>query len=297
MKRTTSRQARAGRISLAWTAIASLSLLLAGCPNEEGNGADAGVDTTPAETLDPEPADAPTQVHDGRLTCVGNNAPASPAGTVLELTGYVRTLADPDATKAPPAARVEAFTKSGTSIGVGFADPSPGKDGRVSVTVPITKAGFTGHTVVSEPGFLDWRFENSRPITDMTFTGWAWLTTADEVSARTLALGITQDPANGILVGAVHDCDGFGVEYAMVSIDGKLEAPLFVEGFDVVDNRHFTSDTGRFVVPNLSPGEVEVKAFGRLKKGGPLTLLSSITVTIEAGRISAAAMQPRAGAK
>ncbi len=257
------------------------------------------------EILQPEPAGAPTQKADGRLTCLGDNAPSPPSGGGLELVGYVRTLADPDATQPAAAqlpAQVEAFDSDDTSLGVAFADRN--KVGRAAVGVPITSTGFVGYTVTTcttaftDPcpdDYIPWRMHVSRPVTDTTFAGWTWLTTQAEADTRAAALGITLDPAAGILVGVIHDCDGFGVENAVIEIDGSTSGLYFVEGFDVVeiDTRTFTSSTGRFLMPNRAPGPVDVKAFGRLAAGGPLTLLSSVRGVIEAGRMTALALQPR----
>ena len=284
------RQAKNKRV---WLTTCVAALMLSGCPSENGEE----TPKPPAEKLVPEPAKPPPAATDGdaRLSCVGSNALKTMKGNAIELVGYVRTLADPDANEPPPKARVEAFTESGESLGESFADPQKGKDGRVSLTVPAQKTGFTGYAMVTHAGYLDWRLKNSRPLTTTEFNGWAWLTTPDEVVANGLAIGVTQTAANGILVGAVHDCDGFGVQYAVVQIDGETEGVRYVEGFELSKERTFSSDTGRFVLPNAKPGKHVIKAFGRLEKGGPLTLLSMVEATVEAGKMTAVAMQPRIG--
>ena len=259
-------------------------------------GSDDGGEETEipeVETLDLEPDGAPTQVAEGRLTCLGNPAPEA-QGVGIELTGYVRLLADPEANEPPPAAKVEAFTPSGDALGEGFADPT--KAGRVSVSVPITKDGFDGHTRVTHEGYLDWWQHTSNPIAGTSQSGWAWLMTADELAERADAIEIEVDADTGLLVGAVHDCDGFGVQYAVVQVDGKTDGVYYVEGFDVVADRAFTSETGRFAVPISSSGELRVKAFGRSVPEGPLELLSNATVTVETGRVASIALQPRTAA-
>lgn len=284
------------RSTLAMAVAPLLGLLLAGCPN----GEEPVEPVVPAEKLEPAPLTAPSAVVGGpdtRLTCLGKNAPPAVTGNALELTGYVRALADPDADAPPPAAKIDAFTPDGTRLGGGFADPAPGKDGRVSFSIPITDDGFTGHAMVTMDGYLDYRFQNSRPITSVDFGGWAWLTTQTEVDERATLAGVTLEAGTGILYGAVHDCDNFGVEHAFVTIDGGHDGVYYVEGFGIATDRTWTSDTGRFVVPNLAPGTVRVKAFGRLVPDGPLTLLSTTTATVEAGAISAVNLEPRIAAE
>lgn len=272
-----------------------LAALVTGCPSDGGDEPDPGPQ---AETLTPEPKWAPKLPDDkARLTCVGKNAPGKVVGTSLELTGYVRALGDPSAKQAAPEAQVEAFSASGTSLGKSFADVAKGKDGRVSVSVPVKAEGFTGYAMITHADYVDWRMQVSRPITDTVFTGWAFLATPAELTERGKKLGLEQSSDKGLIVGSVHDCDGFGVQFALVQIEGSIEGVLYVEGFDVVkaDERTFTSETGRFVIPNVAPGEVTIKAFGRLTKGGPLTLLSKATVTSVAGKMTAITMQPRMG--
>lgn len=246
------------------------------------------------ETLAELP-NAPTEVVDGRMTCIGKGGVPGAAGA-LEVNGYVRTLADPEAKKEVPAAKVEVFLPDGTSIGTGFADST--KAGRVAISVPVKATGFEGYSVVSQGGFLDWRLSSSRPITTTDIAGWAWLSTQDEINSRAKALGFELKAGTGILVGAVHDCDGFGVANAVVVV-GSSSSNLvyYMEGFDIAAARPYTSLTGRFVTANLPAGELTVKAFGRLKASGPLTLLSSAKVTIEAGRMTAIDLAPREGLK
>ena len=247
----------------------------------------------PVETL-ADPAGAPTAIVDGRLNCLGQPGIAGSAGA-LELTGYVRTLADPDAKKPLPQATVEAFMQDGTSLATAGIDITKG--GRVSLTVPVKASGFDGYAIARYPGYLDWRLQSSRVKTTTDFDGWAFLTTQAEVDSRATAIGLTPAAGSGLVVGAVHDCDGFGVANVVISLGGGTQVVRYIEGFDISPTRTFTSSTGRFAVANLAPGLLTVKAFGRLKAGGPLTLLSSAQVTIVAGAMTAIDLAPRTGSK
>ncbi len=264
-----------------------------GGSDAKGAGDTGGGGGGGTEFLTPEPAGAPTEPQDGLMACLGTNYGAPLQGQSLELTGYVRTLADPEATSQTPAAKVTAYSNDGVELGSGFADPA--KAGRVAFTVPVPPEGFTGYAVVQQEGYLDWRFRSSRAVTDTSLSGWAWLTTPDEAQQRAGALGITLDQGKGILVGAVHDCDGLGISNAVVTVDGSTEGVYYIEGFDISDSRTFTSPSGRFAVANLAPGPVTVEAWARLEQGGPLVLLSRVQATIEAGVMTAVDLQPRTG--
>ncbi len=263
--------------------------LATGCPNGDDT-AETG-DTPDPEILDPEPADAPIDIADGRLTCVGNNAPSEPTGSSLELTGYVRTFDDPDAAEEPPAAQVEIFNASGTSLGVAYADSS--KDGRLAVTVPITSDGYTGYAMITHDDFMDWRFKSSRAVTTTSYNGWTWLLTTEDRDAIATELGLTPAAGDGYLVGVVHDCDGFGVANAVVTVDGETDGVIYTNGFTVDPTRTFTDASGRFVVPQSALGQTEVKAFGRLEAGGSLVILSSVTTEVDEDEVSAVGLEPR----
>ena len=272
--------------------VAAAVLALLGCPSPDDNTNNEN--TTPALTLEPEPAGAPTEPAAGRLTCLGGPVGSATSST-LELTGYVRTLADPNGDVNPPAAGVEVFDSADKSVGSAFSDPV--KSGRVSVTVPVKPTGFDGYAIIDLAGHLGYRFATSRAITDTTSSAWAWMVTQAEADTRATDVGVTLEAGKGVLVGAVHDCDGFGVEFAVVTIAGETDAVLFIEGFEVTSGRTFTNETGRFVVPNLTPGKVLVRAWGRLDAGGALTLLSEIEAVVKADALSAVSLEPQGAAE
>jgi hypothetical protein len=251
------------------------------------------------EILDPEPAGAPVARVEGRLTCFGDNDPGEPIGSTLELTGWVRAWGDPEADELPPAARVEAWSATGTSLGFAFANPSPGQDGRVAVTVPVSDEGFVGYVAITEESYLPVHFWSSRPIADTDFGGWVFLVTAEEAVEIGDLVGLEVDPTSqkGHLIGAIHDCDAFGMPNGLIQINGVVnggdDGTWYVEGWDPVDGHTFSTVNGRFVVPNLDPGPITIKAFGRLEEGGPLTLLSRVDAEIVAGVITEVAMEPR----
>lgn len=270
----------------------SALLAVAACEAEP----EAPPSEAPVETLPASLPGAPTQtVGDARLGCLGK-APKPATGGALELTGYVRALADPGAKQPPPLAEVVARAPDGSELGKGGSDV--GKGGRVSVSVPVKPSGFVGSVTVTAAGFLDWTLQVSRPVTASALDGWAWLTKPDEAAARAKAFNVVLDPQLGLLVGAVHDCEAFGIPNAMVRLTNLPDAlPYFVEGFNLVGGRTFTTQSGRFVVPNVPPGVVEVKAFARRKAGGPLELIGAAKVAVVAGKMTAVSLQPRTGAQ
>lgn len=267
----------------------ALALLLSACPS----AVDDDDVTEPAEILTPEPVGAPTGVVDGRLTCLGDNDPGDPIGGAVELTGYARSLDDPTADEEPPEFDIEVFGPTGNSLRTGFS--LPGNDGRVTISVPIDDGGFDGYAEVSADGFVDLRFQSSRPVTTSETNGWGWLATQDELDAIADGLGTTLDPSMGILVGSSHDCDSFGMDNVVIVVDGATDGIFYVEGFEPVDGRTYTASNGRFAMPDVDPGTVLVKAFGRLEAGGPLTLLSSVETEVSAGGMTGVALEPRVG--
>lgn len=258
------------------------------CDGEGTPETDAPIEV---ETLEPEPAGAPTDVVDGRTGCLDTYVIGAPAGTALELTGYVRTLADPTATSEPPPATVEVFDASGSSLGEAFSDPT--RTGRTSVSVPVASDGFTGYAEIEATGYLPERFSVSVPIADTAASAWVFLATSGERDQIAGDLGVATGDADAILVGSVHDCDGFGAGNVVVTLDRSADGVFYVEGFAPTAARTFTSSTGRFALGGLAPGSTRVEAWGRLEAGGPLSLLGAIDATLEAGVITAVSLEPR----
>ncbi len=269
-------------------AVGLAATLLAGCESET-----ATPSATPAVETMAEFTGAPTAVVGGAWACAGK-AQGTVTGGAVELNGYVRLLSDPEAKQPVPAAKIEAFSAAGVSLSEpSYADPS--KAGRVALSVPVKSTGFDGYAVISQAGFLDFRLQSSRKVVSTDLAGWAWLATQAEVDSRAQAIGIPLEAGKGILVGSVHDCDGFGAANAVVEVGGSLSTTvLYAEGFDLVAKRVFTADSGRFAVANLPAGPVTIKAFGRAKAGGKLQLLSKIETTIVAGKMTAVDLAPRA---
>ena len=86
---------------------------------------------------------------------------------------------------------------------------------------------------------------------------------------------------------------GFGVANAVVTPDGPAAGPLYPTGFEAAPAGTFTDASGHFVIANVAPGNVTVKAYGRRASGGGLELLSSIKLGVAADEITAIGLQPR----
>jgi len=252
--------------------------------------------TPDVEVLDPEPAGAPSDSADGRLTCLGSNTPTPPAGTNLTLPGWVRAFSDPtNSGGVQPAAQAEAFDPTGLSLGTAFSDTG---NGRVAINVPIRSAGFDGTVTVSAAGFVTTTLASSHAYTtNNSVAGWVWFATPDEQTAQATAAGVTLEAGKGVVVGAVHDCDVFGVANAVIRYGTRTDGVVYYEGFDPASGRTFTDVSGRFAIPNVDPGPLTVQAFGRLMPGEPLLLLGRADVTVSADAITAVDLQPRAGAE
>jgi hypothetical protein len=120
---------------------------------------------------------------------------------------------------------------------------------------------------------------------------------------------VTQQPGQGIIGGAVWDCNGKGVKLSVITVvnaaDGSpVEA--FVQEKDPAVIRYFRCKTGFGVVPavegtdtdsdgifsifNVPPGDYLIKAYG--KKDGTLTLLGKARVKVFGDAISIANVEP-----
>lgn len=255
------------------------------------------------ETLTPEPPGAPSALADGRLTCLGNNPSPPSSSNQVVLPGWIRYYTDPTAgKKVTPAARVEAFSTSGASLGVSFASKT---DGRVEVTVPIASNGWTGHVEATcdaactgtAQGLVEYDFWTNRVYTQPEVAGWAWMISHDDLTALAAKNMVTVDDSKAIAAIGVHDCDHFGIGNAVVEVNGSVSGGIYLEGFDVAPGKAYSAASGRVVFPNLPPGDAVVKAFARTVAGGPLTLLASITVKLKAGAITGIDLEPRNGTK
>jgi hypothetical protein len=245
------------------------------------------------EVLDPEPSGAPSDAADGRLSCLGSNAPEPASGTNLTLPGWVRALADPANTGGvQPTAEVDVLDPTGLSLGMAFSDTS---NGRVAVQIPTRASGFEGTVVVTADGYVTTTLASSHAYTSTSTAAWVWLPTPDERTSLAEAAGVTVEAGKGIVVGAVHDCDVFGVANAVIRWNGSTDGVVYFEGFTPVGSRTFTDPSGRFAIPNVDPGPVTVQAFGREAAGEPLLLLGRVDATVAVDEIAAVDIQPRAG--
>jgi len=268
---------------------------LVGCGDDDDDD-----DSGPVPILTPEPAGAPDDIANGldpegrsTLGCLGRNTPDPPSGSSLTLPGWVRTLADPENDgEVQPAAGAQAFDEDGTLVGAAFSDIG---SGRIAVTVPIRPIGFIGSVSVHADGYVDQRFVSSRAITGTAAAGWTWLVTQEELETLASEAAVELEAGTGTLVGSVHDCDVFGVANAVIRVDGSTDGVFFFDAFALAPERTYTAESGRFAVPNVSPGTVTVEAFGRTREGGPLELLSLAEVAITADRITAVDLEPRVG--
>ncbi len=235
------------------------------------------------------PADAPTDAHNGDadLTCLGKDRKGK-ANAGVTLTGYARSLADPDADGDAPEGQVTAVDTDGNEFS-GPIDVS--KDGRVAVYVATGDEGFGGHAVVTSAGFLDWRFQSTNKVINSDYNGWAFLVTEQERDDAATGAGITLDLNKGVLVGSVHDCVAFGISNAIVEVNGEFANTAYITGFGIDSAKTFTGSSGRFAVPNLS-GTVEVRAWARLESGGDFTLIAEDEISIDVAAINALSLDP-----
>lgn len=293
-----------------WPIVCALVFLVLRC-----GGGDEGEPGEPP-ILDPEPAGAPQALVEplGDVTvCLGANEPEAPDGTFVELLGYARYLANPHACPDNPArsaecggfevppgrensppAHVVAFDASGAEIGDAYANNT---NGRISIEVPVTEEGFTGHVEATydEAEMAEYHIYSSLAYTSERYNGWAWMASRTDLEALAADAGVTLDAGAAVISGSVHDCNVLGAENAVVRVAGSTDGVLYADGFDLSPGFTYTDASGRFAVPNVAPGAVTVEAFGRVEADGPLVLLSRADVQAVAGAIVAVDLQPRAG--
>jgi hypothetical protein len=227
--------------------------LSAGCP-----AAAAAIRRRPVETLIPNRRRHRTVCQRSRS---GLRAVPERPRVLHRFTGYVRTLADPT---APPPRRRGSRPSPNRQPVTGFADGA--KQGRVAVPVSFAGDGFDGYAEVTQDGYLDYRFQTNRLVSDTDFDGYVWLVTLAEVDAWATELGVTVDPAAGILLGSVLDCQAFALEnvvpggrgprphYGWTDPDG-LSDPAGVRPAVRRRLRHLHHQTGRFLLANVGrPG-------------------------------------------
>jgi len=308
-----------GRLGAVVAGAAVMLVGVTGCPGEEGEGPRCVSDAEVVAVLEPEPMGAPEgTAEEADLLCIGCEPAPVSAGNI-QLLGYLRTYSDPDyADCVLPEGRIEAFDESGTPLAMGFPNTDPDEGGRVDFSIPIRAQGFRGWVHLTSDGFVPLSLRSTRPLVDPAAqpVGWGFLMTTDEIAAVAAEAGVTIEAGRGIIQGAVHDCEGFGIENAVVRIAGSSDGTRYFidseqpsrsrcglnpamsvrsDHFTLAASRTYTSTSGRFAVANIDPGVVTVEAFGRRAAGRPLELLSRADVTVIADEIAAVDLAPRMG--
>ena len=104
-------------------------------------------------------------------------------------------------------------------------------------------------------------------------------------------LGISPDPANGVIAGGLYDCNEDPIEGAqvIVSIDGEYmdsqEVRYFVEEFPH-RTQPYTSEDGLWVVMQVPTGRATVEAWMVTEAGGAPVLMGSTALDIFADSIN-----------
>lgn len=277
-------------------------VVLAALAGAAACGDDDDVDQQEAPILEPEPSGSPTEVVgagsvDFEISCLGDNSQPDPGNTNLTLPGWIRDWNDPaNEGRVQPAADAEAFDEVGT-LGTSSSDTVTG---RIAISVPIEEEGFVGTVRVTAQDYLEHHFRVSRPVTMTKTAGWVWLLRQSDVDAVAAEAGVEVEPGEAIVVGAVHDCLGFGYSNAIIRWGERTDGVVYFDGFAPAPERTFTAESGRFAIPGAPAGPLTVEAYGRLGGTGqsarPLTLLSRIDIDVEAGVVSAVALEPRVAA-
>ncbi|MBI2893430.1 MAG: hypothetical protein HYY06_07745 [Deltaproteobacteria bacterium] len=276
--------------------VALAALAWAGCGDDDD---DTSQDEAPI--LDPEPPGSPSEVVgagsvDFEISCLGDNSQPDPNGTNLTLPGWIRDWNDPtNDGGVQPEADAEAYDEVST-LGTSSSDIG---NGRVAISVPVEETGFVGTVRVTADDYLEQHFRVSRPVTTTKTAGWMWLVRQSDVDAVAAEADIEVDPDRAIVVGAVHDCLGFGYSNAIIRWGDSTDGVLYFDGFTPAPERTFTAESGRFAIAGVPEGPLTVEAYGRLdgsgQSAGPLTLLGRIDIEVSTSYVSAIALEPRVG--
>lgn len=282
---------------------------------------------TPSQT--PAPSD---------YACLGNNA--DPAlGADIDIVGRVQDFAtgdsapignakvyiysSSDVSQAPACTLISDNSDCGTSCG------NPPNCGKISGCQLSENSRFTYKVTVSEQPAKAGGDVDFGATCGATYTGRdtyqfnilntnnnsgshreEFLAISKGIFSILPAVGqVTQQLGQGIIGGAVWDCSGNGVKFAVITVvNAADESP--VEAFTLEKDpaviRYFRCKSGFGVVPavegtdtdsdglfsifNVPPGDYLIKAYG--KKDGVLTLLGKARVKVFADAISIANIEP-----
>lgn len=282
---------------------------------------------TPSQT--PAPSD---------YACLGNNADPA-VGADLAIVGRVQDFAtgdsapignakvyiysSSDVSQAPACALTSDNSDCGTSCG------NPPNCGKISGCQLPENSRFTYKVTVSEQPAKAGGDVDFGATCGATYTGRdtyqfnilntnnnngshkeEFLVISKGIFSILPAVGqVTQQPGQGIIGGAVWDCSGNGVKFAVITVvNAADESPVeaFTLDKDPAVVRYFRCKSGFGVVPavegtdtdsdgifsifNVPPGDYLIKAYG--KKDGALTLLGKARVKVFADAISIANIEP-----
>lgn len=276
-----------------------LLAILAGCSTKDGTG-DTDVDTT-----------ADTDVTTDGLTLTDvitvNTAPVGDF-TCLPAAGTWLTQAiDPSCiVDVPIMGRVEDF-ESGDGVGnltvelwlsdnlSGAADVTMTSDGdgNVSGGNAPTCTPWTSRVTSSDDSTLPTIQEHWSDGPGTPMGAYFNSVSSSTLALMTTLLGVTPDPAMGVIAGTAYDCGGEGgdslaenIQVIVRAADGTYPATQDIRYFlDEFPNRQQTSTSGDglWMIANIPPGDVVIEAYAAPDADQPARLIAQTKAQVFAG--------------
>lgn len=279
-----------------------LLAILAGCSTKDGGG-DTDVDT--------DAADTDVVVNGLNLSeVITVNTPPIGDFTCLPAPGTWLTQAiDPACiVDVPIEGRVEDF-ESGDGVGdltvelwlsdnlSGDADVSMVSDGEggVSGGHAPTCQPWTSRVTSSDGGTLPTIQEHWSDGPGTPMGAYFNSVSSSTLALMTTLLGVTPDPAMGVIAGTAYDCGGEGgdslaenIQVIVRAADGTYPDTQDIRYFvDEFPNRQqtATSADGLWMIANIPPGDVVIEAYAATEDGQPARLIAQTKAQVFAGSL------------
>jgi len=252
-----------------------------------------------------------TELGDADWTCLGTPTADQPATTAIALTGRVTDYQTGNGVGAAPVTAFPMLTPA-TSLGAATTSNLAATRGEFTMTAAPLPAGVRRYGFrIEGTGYL-----RSYALNRYLAPGAAQSIVLDALAESTANaipafVGVTRDPARGLTLGSLVDCQGRPVSNAVAAISttaGTATLPAgantfyFSAGSTSLPVRHTQAATmnkdGLFVVLEVvpvAPAYVQVWGFRTAAElaGGTLTLLAEAPVLAEANAASLIDLAPR----
>jgi hypothetical protein len=279
-----------------------LFAILAACSTKDGNG-DTDVDTDAGDTDVTVDGLTLTDVITVSTPPVGDFTCLPAPGTWLTQTIDPSCIVD-----VPIQGRVEDF-ESGDGVGdltvelwlsdnlSGTADVSMTSDGdgNVSGGNAPTCTPWTSRVTSADDSTLPTIQEHWSDGPGTPMGAYFNSVSSSTLALMTTLLGVTPDPAMGVIAGTAYDCGGEGgdslaenIQVIVRAADGSYPNTQDIRYFvDEFPNRQqtATSADGLWMIANIPPGDVVIEAYAAPEAGQPARLIAQTKAQVFAGAL------------